>query len=577
MNLTSLYWITLSLISLGSASRDSRCDVGRLQFIDRVRATLVSKPREVRALECLRDSLKVNTELLELPKWNICEALLIDYLRYLDLGCLSKEVGSQEVRERLNVVTKLLFKPVTDTRSALALVHDPSTPLLDMTPVRTSVTDTYISDLYRISLAVAGIKVHYLDSIPLPSNPNYTLYLSGVRQNLRFKSGFTKFTDPEDILKLKSQNAAFWLLAGIRAGENIGIVKNEIIKRITVLVSADRAAFPPRECFMPSVAINMSPELVEDVIDNFLNLAEEMQIRLLTVAELTKHEEVQQAASDTRDAIKDYIEGFAATSWSTPLPELVAKISRVSRWLLHRIGSYVQIIDGAKIEKLSDNRRPITFVNTVGTCWLSTVIPLLLAIPNIETYIDSSPNKPFMKAFKSVIMKRDSGQATAYVVKLRNTFKPELNYCAGAWPTNVLDDLLSEIPQLRLNVIRLDISDRKLYVGSFQDAAQAEIAKRKLPDSRLPAAIIVKWLDNTLVETPMQLKVDDTKYQLVVIVEGGIMAGGLHVWAKVWVEEASSWYEIDNHSAERLPITVNARAGVSGVSRELLLYRKLQH
>jgi len=331
-----------------------------------------------------------------------------------------------------------------------------------------------------------------------------------------------------------------------------------------------------------SLVIGSLSELVEELALRI----EDMILRLTQIKKFHVSPTHKKAAAAIAEALTQYYEGLTVTSDSAPEEGLINKITDILK-LLGGLNTAKRDVPGISLifrrfinasrSRAKDPLRPMTFMNSIGTCWLSATVHFLLALPNLKHYLGPAPQEPFSKELLSIVSQRESGEAVMFLVRLRQTLPLSMTYCQGLSARAAIEAITGWIPGLNDHLLHFFPDTSSVSVEQWERdryALTQILSKHKASTGKVYDAISISSKSRQPVSQistlPPVLKLASEEYRLILSIEGTCN----HVWANLWVEAANKWYELSDDKAS---IVTGALPTQPNAIFLLLLYIRTEH
>ena len=209
--------------------------------------------------------------------------------------------------------------------------------------------------------------------------------------------------------------------------------------------------------------------------------------------------------------------------------------------LIKTVGSAIpdlQMQIGAEKRRAADPEAPMTFVNADGTCWLNSILQMLLHMDHLTDMTASITDPQFLNAWKRIIHEKQSGEPIAFLWDLMHALGPSFKYCDGNDITYGMKQVFPLVPGLR----------QLVHVVSTVDCGLPETLSAQRP-----------YLFLVPQSRSVFLKCPETRD---VTIDGVTQTFGLYAviqcqpgHAVPVVSTGKHWYELDNQRATRIPST----------------------
>ena len=236
---------------------------------------------------------------------------------------------------------------------------------------------------------------------------------------------------------------------------------------------------------------------------------------------------------------------------------------------------YLQFQYDAEATRKKDHYSPMTFINIDGTCWLHSVLQVLLAMKDIRDIAHRSATKyssqsivdaNSRKAFSRILDERDAGEPVTFAWDLLHSLGSTFKHCNGNDVFNGMARMFQIMPYLReyVQIVRSADGEIGQAEGNLRHAPYIFVIRDESVYSSDPDKGAI--LDCPDIKT-ITVNGESRQYKRFAAIEGRPS----HAIAKVLV--GKFWYELDDHKATRIVTPVDR--AVNDGSTRLIAYKRI--
>ena len=199
---------------------------------------------------------------------------------------------------------------------------------------------------------------------------------------------------------------------------------------------------------LSGAVINDEPQSADEVK---INLDSLKVIRLSELDALRGRLQLMstKAANRARDALEMIRRDFLQDN--DPEYTGQAKMAKLERLqgTFSRMESYLQYQKVAEDYRKLDPSAPMVFINVDGTCWLNSILQVILALPNIRDLVATILDERLQKALTRLLDERDRNEPVAFLWDVLHALGNQLKYCYGHDSAEGLRTFMKMIPGLK--------------------------------------------------------------------------------------------------------------------------------